>query len=33
MIAAVEAAQAAIIAGDIMVHNFTEDGTCPVMMQ
>jgi basic membrane protein A len=33
MIAAVEAAQASIIAGDIMVHNFTEDGTCPVMMQ
>jgi basic membrane protein A len=29
MIAAVEEAQAAIIAGDIMVHNFTEDGTCP----
>jgi basic membrane protein A len=33
MIAAVEAAQAAIIAGEIMVHNFTEDGTCPVQMQ
>jgi basic membrane protein A len=33
MIAAVEEAQAAIIAGDIMVHNFTEDGTCPVQMQ
>jgi basic membrane protein A len=33
MIAAVEEAQAAIIAGEIMVHNFTEDGTCPVQMQ
>lgn len=29
MIEAVEAAKAAIIAGDIVVHNFTEDGTCP----
>jgi basic membrane protein A len=33
MIAAVEAAQAAIIAGEIMVHNFSDDGTCPVQMQ
>ncbi|MCU4654395.1 BMP family ABC transporter substrate-binding protein [Roseibacterium sp. SDUM158016] len=33
MIAAVEEAQAAIIAGEIMVHNFTEDGSCPVQMQ
>ena len=33
MIAAVDAARAEIIAGDIMVHNFTDDGTCPVEMQ
>jgi basic membrane protein A len=33
MIAAVDAARASIIAGDIMVHNFSDDGTCPVMMQ
>jgi basic membrane protein A len=33
MIAAVEAAQAAIIAGEIIVHNFSDDGTCPVQMQ
>ncbi len=33
MMAAVDAAQASIIAGEIMVHNFTEDGTCPVQMQ
>jgi len=29
----VDAARDGIIAGDIMVHNFTEDGTCPVAMQ
>ncbi len=33
MIAAVDAAREQIIAGDIMVHNFTEDGSCPVAMQ
>ena len=33
MQAAVDAARAQIIAGDIMVHNFTEDGSCPVQMQ
>ncbi len=33
MIAAVEAAQAEIIAGTLSVHNFTDDGTCPVEMQ
>ena len=33
MQAAVDTARAAIIAGDIMVHNFTDDGTCPVQMQ
>jgi basic membrane protein A len=33
MIAAVDEARAAIIAGDIAVHNFTEDGSCPVEMQ
>jgi basic membrane protein A len=33
MIAAVDAARAQIIAGEISVHNFTEDGTCPVAMQ
>ena len=30
MIAQVEAARAAIIAGEISVHNYTEDGMCPV---
>ncbi|WP_370250950.1 BMP family protein [Nioella sp.] len=30
MIAQVEAARAAIIAGEISVHNYTEDGSCPV---
>ncbi|UWQ18689.1 BMP family protein [Jannaschia sp. M317] len=29
MIEAVEAAKASIIAGDVVVHNFTDDGTCP----
>lgn len=33
MIAAVDAARAEIIAGTISVHNFTEDGSCPVEMQ
>ncbi len=33
MIAAVNTARAAIIAGEISVHNFTEDGTCPVQLQ
>lgn len=33
MQAAVDTARAAIIAGDITVHNFTDDGTCPVQMQ
>jgi basic membrane protein A len=33
MQAAVDAARAAIIAGEISVHNFTDDGTCPVQMQ
>lgn len=33
MIAAVDAARAEIIAGTIAVHNFTDDGTCPVEMQ
>jgi len=33
MIAAVDAAREQIIAGEISVHNFTEDGSCPVMMQ
>ena len=33
MIAAVDAARAQIIAGELAVHNFTEDGTCPVAMQ
>jgi len=33
MIAAVDAAREQIIAGEIMVHNFTEDGSCPVAMQ
>ncbi|TBX28765.1 BMP family lipoprotein [Nioella sediminis] len=30
MIAQVDAARAAIIAGEISVHNYTEDGMCPV---
>ncbi|MBC6437154.1 MAG: BMP family ABC transporter substrate-binding protein [Rhodobacteraceae bacterium] len=30
---AVDAARAQIIAGDIMVHNFTDDGSCPVQMR
>lgn len=30
MIAQVEAARAAIIAGEVSVHNYTEDGSCPV---
>lgn len=33
MQAAVDTARAAIIAGEIKVHNFTDDGTCPVQMQ
>lgn len=33
MIAAVDAARDQIIAGEISVHNFTEDGSCPVEMQ
>ena len=33
MQAEVDAAREAIIAGDITVHNFTEDGSCPVIMQ
>ncbi len=33
MIAAVDAARDQIIAGEIAVHNFTEDGACPVAMQ
>ena len=33
MQAAVDEARAGIIAGEIEVHNFTEDGTCPVQMQ
>ncbi len=33
MIAAVDAARAQIIAGEIAVHNFSDDGTCPVAMQ
>ena len=33
MVAAVEAAQAEIIAGTLSVHNFTDDGSCPVAMQ
>lgn len=33
MIAAVDAARAQIIAGEIMVHNYTDDGSCPVEMQ
>jgi len=31
MTAAVEAAQASIIAGDIMVHNYNSDETCPAL--
>ncbi len=30
MLAAVDAARTAIIAGDIVVHDYTTDGTCPV---
>jgi basic membrane protein A len=33
MQAAVDEARQAIIAGEIMVHNFSDDGTCPVQMQ
>lgn len=33
MIAAVDAARMQIIAGELAVHNFTEDGSCPVEMQ
>lgn len=33
MIAAVDAAREEIIAGTLSVHNFTEDGSCPVEMQ
>jgi len=33
MIAAVDTAREAIIAGEIVVHNFSDDGTCPVQMQ
>jgi basic membrane protein A len=33
MQAAVDAAREQIIAGEIMVHNFTTDGACPVQMQ
>jgi len=33
MTMAVDAAREQIIAGEIMVHNFTEDGSCPVAMQ
>ncbi|WP_224813760.1 BMP family protein [Hasllibacter sp. MH4015] len=33
MIAAVDAAREQIIAGDLSVHNFTDDGSCPVEMQ
>ncbi|QXT40501.1 BMP family lipoprotein [Gymnodinialimonas ceratoperidinii] len=33
MIAAVDAAREQIIAGEIEVHNFSDDGTCPVAMQ
>jgi basic membrane protein A len=33
MISAVEDAKASIIGGEIVVHNFTEDGSCPVQMQ
>ncbi len=33
MIAAVDAAREQIISGEIEVHNFSDDGTCPVAMQ
>jgi basic membrane protein A len=33
MRAAVDAAREQIIAGEIMVHNYTTDGSCPVQMQ
>ena len=33
MMAAVDAAREQIIAGEITVHNFSDDGTCPVAMQ
>ncbi|AHM02863.1 putative nucleoside ABC transporter, substrate-binding protein component [Roseibacterium elongatum DSM 19469] len=33
MMAAVNAARDAIISGEIAVHNFSDDGTCPVQMQ
>lgn len=33
MIAAVNAASEQIIAGELAVHNFTDDGSCPVEMQ
>ena len=33
MQAAVDAAREAIIAGEIAVHNYTDDGSCPVQMQ
>ncbi|MEM9755356.1 MAG: BMP family ABC transporter substrate-binding protein [Pseudomonadota bacterium] len=33
MLAAVDAAREAIIAGELLVHNFTDDGMCPVEMQ
>jgi basic membrane protein A len=33
MQAAVDAARQQIIAGEIVVHNFSDDGTCPVQMQ
>ncbi|MEJ6390653.1 BMP family lipoprotein [Gymnodinialimonas ulvae] len=33
MIAAVDAAREQIIAGELAVHNFTDDGSCPVDMQ
>jgi len=33
MMAAVDAARASIIAGETVVHNFSDDGTCPVQMQ
>jgi len=33
MMAEVDTAREAIIAGEITVHNFSDDGTCPVQMQ
>ena len=33
MVTAVEAAQAAILSGELAVHNYTDDNTCPVEMQ